>query len=117
MNHFKRSKVRLVKVKGHMGQGQIRVPNKGRWAHNNVKLLHYNWCNGLIETMKFNYPRALATVNICGEMTGKGLQFAVGYIIDLMSHTPYGVVAKAVGPSGWKIPLNLVQRSSGHLSF
>ncbi len=23
-----------------MGQGQIRVPNKGRWAHNNVKLLH-----------------------------------------------------------------------------
>ena len=23
-----------------MGQGLIRVPNKGRWAHNNVKLLH-----------------------------------------------------------------------------
>ncbi len=28
-------------VKGHMGQGQIRVPNKGRWAHDNVKLLHF----------------------------------------------------------------------------
>ena len=27
-----------LEVKGHMGQGQIRVPNKGRWAHNNVKL-------------------------------------------------------------------------------
>ncbi len=27
-------------VKGHVGQGQIRVPNKGRWAHDNVKLLH-----------------------------------------------------------------------------
>ncbi len=24
---------------GQMGQGQIRVPNKGRWAHDNVKLL------------------------------------------------------------------------------
>ncbi len=24
-----------------MGQGQIRVPNKGRWAHDNVKLLHF----------------------------------------------------------------------------
>ena len=23
-----------------MGQGQIRVPNKGRWAHDNIKLLH-----------------------------------------------------------------------------
>ncbi len=29
-----------LEVKGHVGQGQIRVPNKGRWAHNNVKLLH-----------------------------------------------------------------------------
>ncbi len=29
-----------VKVKGHMIQGQVRVPNKGRWAHDNVKLLH-----------------------------------------------------------------------------
>ena len=24
-----------------MGHGQIRVPNKGRWAHDNVKLLHF----------------------------------------------------------------------------
>ncbi len=37
----KNSKVIWVKVKGHVGQGQIRVPNKGRWAHDNVKLLHY----------------------------------------------------------------------------
>ncbi len=29
-----------LEVKGHMGQGQIRVPYKGRWAHDNVKLLH-----------------------------------------------------------------------------
>ncbi len=35
-----RSKVTWVKVKGHIGQGQIRVPKKGRWAHINVKLLH-----------------------------------------------------------------------------
>ncbi len=35
-----RSRVTLVKVKVHLGQGQIRVPNKGRWAHINVKLLH-----------------------------------------------------------------------------
>ncbi len=33
-------KVTWLKVKG-VGQGQmIRVPNKGRWAHDNVKLLH-----------------------------------------------------------------------------
>ncbi len=37
-----RSKVTNIKVKGHVGQvkGQIRIPEKGRWAHNNVKLLH-----------------------------------------------------------------------------
>ncbi len=29
-----------LEVKGHVGQGQIRIPKKGRWAHNNVKLLH-----------------------------------------------------------------------------
>ncbi len=34
-------KVHMGQVKGHMGQGQIRVPNKGRWAHDNVKLLHF----------------------------------------------------------------------------
>ncbi len=33
-------KVKGVKVKGHIGQGQIRVPKKGRLAHINVKLLH-----------------------------------------------------------------------------
>ncbi len=35
-----RSKVTWVKLKGHMGQGQIRVSNKGRWAQDIVKLLH-----------------------------------------------------------------------------
>ena len=42
-----RSKVTRLKVKGHRvkvkglkDQGQIRLPNKGRWAHTNVKLLH-----------------------------------------------------------------------------
>ncbi len=29
-----------TKVKGHIGQGQRRILKKGRWAHNNVKLLH-----------------------------------------------------------------------------
>ena len=33
--------VTWVKVKGHIGQGQIRVPKKSRWAHINVKLLHF----------------------------------------------------------------------------
>ena len=27
-------------VKGHVSQGQIRVPNKGRWAHDKIKLLY-----------------------------------------------------------------------------
>ncbi len=31
-----------VKVKGHIGQVQMRVPKKGRWAHINVKLLHFS---------------------------------------------------------------------------
>ena len=38
----------MVKVKGHTGPGHIgqdqilvRIPNKGRWAHINVKLLHF----------------------------------------------------------------------------
>ncbi len=38
-------KVAWVKVKGQMGQGQIRVPNKGRWAQDNVKLLHFMFCH------------------------------------------------------------------------
>ncbi len=29
-----------LQVKGHMGQGQIRVPYQGRWAYDNIKLLH-----------------------------------------------------------------------------
>ena len=29
------------KYQGHVGQGQISIPNKGRWAHNNVKLLYF----------------------------------------------------------------------------
>ncbi len=28
-----------LRVKGHIGQGQIRIPKKGRWAHNNINLL------------------------------------------------------------------------------
>ncbi len=37
-----------VKVKGHVGQGQIRVPNKGRWAHDNIKLLHFTVCHAIV---------------------------------------------------------------------
>ncbi len=33
-------KVTWVRIKGHIGQCQIRILKKGRWAHNNVKLLH-----------------------------------------------------------------------------
>ncbi len=33
-------KILRLEVKDHMGQGHIRIPYKGRWAHNNVKLLH-----------------------------------------------------------------------------
>ena len=34
------SSTTLVRVKCHIAQGHIRIPSKGRWAHNNVKLLH-----------------------------------------------------------------------------
>ncbi len=44
-----RSKVTWVKVKGHLGQCQMRVPNKGRWAHINVKLLHFLISAGFCE--------------------------------------------------------------------
>ncbi len=36
-SQISRSKVIWVRVKG---QNLIRIPEKGRWAHNNVKLLH-----------------------------------------------------------------------------
>ena len=29
-----------VKVRGYIGQGQIRIPNKDRWVHNNIKVIH-----------------------------------------------------------------------------
>ena len=38
-----RSKATNTKVKCHMGHDQIRILNKGRWAHNNVKLLHLSF--------------------------------------------------------------------------
>ncbi len=31
----------LVKVKSHIGQGQPKGHDIGRWAHNNVKLLRF----------------------------------------------------------------------------
>ncbi len=34
------SRAKVTRVKGHIGQVQMRVPKKGRWAHINVKLLH-----------------------------------------------------------------------------
>ncbi len=37
-----RANVTRVNVKGHIGQVQMRVPKKGRWAHINVKLLHFH---------------------------------------------------------------------------
>ncbi len=41
-----------VRVKGHIGQDQIRIPSKGRWAHNNVKMLHFflNYLNDRVLT-------------------------------------------------------------------
>ncbi len=36
-----RSKVTWVKVKSHIYQGQTRITKKGKWAHNNIKLLRY----------------------------------------------------------------------------
>ena len=35
------SKVTSVKVKGLIGQCEIRILKKDRWAPNNVKLLHF----------------------------------------------------------------------------
>ncbi len=43
-----------LKVKGHMGQCKIRVPYKGRWAHDNVKLLH--WWFLVITTLWHYHP-------------------------------------------------------------
>ncbi len=37
-----RLKVTWVKVNGHMGQSQPKAHDICRWAHINVKLLHYN---------------------------------------------------------------------------
>ncbi len=43
-----RLKATNIKVKDHIGQGQIRIPKKGRWAHNNVKLLNFSVWRGHI---------------------------------------------------------------------
>ncbi len=37
---WSRSKAITVKVNGHMGPGQQKGHENGRWAHINVKLLH-----------------------------------------------------------------------------
>ncbi len=54
-----RSKVTRVKVKGHIGQVQMRVPKKGRWAHTNVKLLHYS-CISMFNVVLYTYSTAPA---------------------------------------------------------
>ncbi len=41
-----------VKVKGHKGQGQIRVPNKGRWAHITLPFLPITDFFALLITIK-----------------------------------------------------------------
>ena len=41
LNSYQKGEGYGMKVKGHEGHGQVRVPNKGRWAHLNVKLLHF----------------------------------------------------------------------------
>ncbi len=40
LNSYQKGEGYGMKAKGHKGHGQVRVPNKGRWAHINVKLLH-----------------------------------------------------------------------------
>ncbi len=45
----------MVKVKGHVGRGQIRVANKGRRARNNVKLHGYG-------TLYFQFNEAIACI-------------------------------------------------------
>ncbi len=46
----------MVKVKGHMGQGQIRVSNKGRWAHDNVKF-YFILCIDVIKRSKVKWVK------------------------------------------------------------
>ena len=53
------SNVLWVRVKGHIGQGQIGIPIEGRWVRNNFKLLHF--LEELIECL----PPACIRVTIC----------------------------------------------------
>ncbi len=39
-----------------MGQGQIGVPNKGRWVHDNIKLLHLETWLQLILACQLSGP-------------------------------------------------------------
>ncbi len=70
-----------------MGQGQIRVPNKGRWAHDNIKLLHwFMWLNCIATASKSNILHTvdiLQNVGQCrnGDDEHKGISFAVSIII------------------------------------
>ncbi len=50
----------MVKVRGHAwsrGQGQVRGPNKGRWAHISIKLFHL--CPQLTDILKFGIDKLL----------------------------------------------------------
>ncbi len=46
--HGSRSKVTGVKIKCHVGQGEFKGIDIGRWAHINVKLLHLDFGCGLM---------------------------------------------------------------------
>ncbi len=54
MSRGPRSKVTWVKFRSHIGQGPKRVPNKGRWAHTNVKLLHIKLHSSPRSYVQFN---------------------------------------------------------------
>ena len=55
--------MQYTSVKGDIAQGKIRVPKKGRRAHINVKLLHYQLIK-LFESMHFYVKSDIVTVAI-----------------------------------------------------
>ena len=89
MSDGSRSKVKWVKVKGHVSQGQIRAPNKGRWAHDNVKLLHFSFIliNATFNLQYYRKARSMALSKTYPELFGEE---ATGVCHLFFQHYFYG---------------------------
>ena len=93
-----------------MGQGQIGIPNKGRWAHDNVKLLHYIFrVLFLVQSTKnvstFGFkPPPLGPPITLQRMLETGLSTDISTVLDVtLLISGFNSVAFTTSEQGWRI--------------